>query len=179
MKIDKNRKEEYKIARSEERVAARNARKAERRVFRVKQITSEEEVKPKNFYSEELKARRKVKRERAKALIEKRKSTFVFQSINYPKFNKYDRKQLDAQVKFDNMIININQTKARAKKQSKEDKAKYKASLVAFKKTYVRKQVQQRLRQSPKICQQKIHNLEILMRQYAGCLCSLNGKTVK
>lgn len=37
------------------------------------------------------------------------------------------------------MIININQTKARAKKQSKEDKAKYKASLVAFKKTYVRK----------------------------------------
>lgn len=139
MKIDKNRKEEYKIARSEERVAARNARKAERRVFRVKQITSEEEVKPKNFYSEELKARRKVKREKAKALIEKRKSTFVFQSINYPKFNKYDRKQLDAQVKFDNMIININQTKARAKKQSKEDKAKYKASLVAFKKTYVRK----------------------------------------
>ena len=63
MKMDKNRKEEYKIARSEERVAARNARKAERRVFRVKQITSEEEVKPKNFYSEELKARRKVKRE--------------------------------------------------------------------------------------------------------------------
>lgn len=113
MKMDKNRKEEYKIARSEERVAARNARKAERRVFRVKQIVSEEEVKPKDFYSEELKARRKVKRERAKALIEKRKSTFVFQSINYPKFNKYDRKQLDAQVKFDNMIININQTKAR------------------------------------------------------------------
>lgn len=139
MKMDKNRKEEYKIARSEERVAARNARKAERRVFRVKQITSEEEVKPKNFYSEELKARRKVKRERAKALVEKRKSTFVFQSINYPRFNKYDRKQLDAQVKFDNMIINIKQTKARAKKQSKEDKAKYKASLVAFKKTYVRK----------------------------------------
>lgn len=139
MKMDKNRKEEYKIARSEERVAARNARKAERRVFRVKQITSEEEVKPKNFYSEELKARRKVKRERVKALVEKRKSTFVFQSINYPRFNKYDRKQLDAQVKFDHMIININQTKARAKKQSKEDKAKYKASLVAFKKTYVRK----------------------------------------
>jgi hypothetical protein len=139
MKMDKNRKEEYKIARSEERVAARNARKAERRVFRVKQIVSEEEVKPKDFYSEELKARRKVKRERAKALIEKRKSTFVFQSINYPKFNKYDRKQLDAQVKFDNMIININQTKARAKKQSKKDKAKYKASLVTFKKTYVRK----------------------------------------
>lgn len=49
MKIDKNRKEEYKIARSEERVAARNARKAERRVFRVKQITSEEEVKPKKL----------------------------------------------------------------------------------------------------------------------------------
>ena len=36
MKMDKNRKEEYKKARSEERVAARNARKAERRVFRVK-----------------------------------------------------------------------------------------------------------------------------------------------
>lgn len=139
MKMDKNRKEEYKIARSEERVAARNARKAERRVFRVKQIASEGEVKPKDFYSEELKARRKVKRERAKALIENRKRTFVFQSINYPKFNKYDRKQLDAQVKFDHMIINIKQTKARAKKQSKEDKAKYKASLVTFKETYVRK----------------------------------------
>jgi hypothetical protein len=139
MKIDKNRKEEYKIARSEERVAARNARKAERRVFRVKQITSEEEVKPKNFYSEELKARRKVKRERAKALVEKRKSTFVFQSINYPRFNKYDRKQLDAQVKFDHMIIHMKRSKAKSIKQSKEDKAKYKASLVAFKKTYVRK----------------------------------------
>lgn len=139
MKMDKNRKEEYKIARSEERVAARNARKAERRVFRVKQITSEEEVKSKNFYSEELKARRKVKRERVKALVEKRKSTFVFQSINYPKFNKYDRKQLDAQVKFDHMIIHMKQSKAKSIKQSKEDKAKYKASLVAFKKTYVRK----------------------------------------
>jgi hypothetical protein len=132
MKMDKNRKEEYKIARSEERVAAR-------RVFRVKQITSEEEVKPKNFYSEELKARRKVKRERAKTLVEKRKSTFVFQSINYPRFNKYDRKQLDAQVKFDHMIIHMKQSKAKSIKQSKEDKAKYKASLVAFKKTYVRK----------------------------------------
>lgn len=139
MKMDKNRKEEYKIARSEERVAARNARKAERRVFRVKQITSKEGVKPKNFYSEELKARRKVKRERAKALVEKRKSTFVFQSINYPRFNKYDRKQLDAQVKFDHMIIYMKQSKAKSIKQSKEDKAKYKASLVAFKKTYVRK----------------------------------------
>lgn len=178
MKMDKNRKEEYKIARSEERVAARNARKAERRVFRVKQITSEEEVKPKNFYSEELKARRKVKRERAKVLVEKIKSTFVFQSINYPRFNKYDRKQLDAQVKFDHMIIHMKQSKAKSIKQSKEDKAKYKASLVAFKKRMYEKQVQQRLRQPPKICQQ-IHNLEILMRQYAGCLCSLNGKTVK
>lgn len=140
MKMDKNRKEEYKKTRSEERVAARNARKAERRVFRVKQIVSEEEVKPKDFYSEELKARRKVKRERAKALIEKRKKVlFVFQSINYPKFNKYDRKQLDAQVKFDHMIIHMKQSKAKSIKQSKEDKAKYKASLVAFKKTYVRK----------------------------------------
>lgn len=178
MKMDKNRKEEYKIARSEERVAARNARKAERRVFQVKQIVSEEEVKPKDFYSEELKARRKVKRERAKALVEKRKSTFVFQSINYPRFNKYDRKQLDAQVKFDHMIIHMKQSKAKSIKQSKEDKAKYKASLQRLRKRMYEKQVQQRLRQPPKICQQ-IHNLEILMRQYAGCLCSLNGKTVK
>lgn len=178
MKMDKNRKEEYKIARSEERVAARNARKAERRVFRVKQIVSEGEIKPKDFYSEELKARRKVKRERVKALVEKRKSTFVFQSINYPKFNKYDRKQLDAQVKFDNMIININQTKLELRNKAKKTRLSTKLPLQRLRKRMYEKQVQQRLRQPPKICQQ-IHNLEILMRQYAGCLCSLNGKTVK
>jgi hypothetical protein len=37
------------------------------------------------------------------------------------------------------MIIHMKQSKAKSIKQSKEDKAKYKASLVAFKKTYVRK----------------------------------------
>lgn len=37
------------------------------------------------------------------------------------------------------MIIHMKQSKTASIKQSKEDKAKYKASLVAFKKTYVRK----------------------------------------
>ena len=34
MKMDKNRKEEYKIARSEERVAARNARKEDKAKYK-------------------------------------------------------------------------------------------------------------------------------------------------
>lgn len=173
MKMDKNRKEEYKIARSEERVAARNAQKAERRALQgVKMFVSEEEakarekegkkpivpkkwkedekkhllearnlprVKPKDFYSEELKVRRKAKRERLKVIHKKIEENFAPQAIFYPKFNKEIKSQIATQVEFDGMITRIKRLKATAKKQSKEDKAKYKASLVAFKKTYVRK----------------------------------------
>ncbi len=58
--------------------------------------------------------------------------------ISYPKFNKYNKKQLEAQAKFDMMILNIKQKRKESIKQSKEDKAKYKASLAAFKTNYVR-----------------------------------------
>lgn len=78
MKIDKNRKEEYKIARSEERVAARNARKAERRVFRVKQITSEEEVKPKTSIVKNLKLVEKLNEKEQKLLLKREKVLSYF-----------------------------------------------------------------------------------------------------
>lgn len=95
-------------------------------------------VEPKDFHSEELKARRKAKRERLKAIRRKMEIDYIPQAIRYPAISKIGKKQAAAQAKFNIMIINIKQLKAKAKKQSKEDKAKHKASLVAFKETYVR-----------------------------------------
>ena len=46
------------------------------------------------------------------------------------------------------MIIHMKQAKIASAKQSKEDKAKHKASLVAFKETYVHKVVQQKAKQA-------------------------------
>lgn len=167
MKIDERQKEEYKIARSKERIAARNARKESRRILQgAKMLISKEEIearekagkkpitpkkwkedekkrllearnslkaKPKDFYSEELKARRKAKKKRLRAIRKKIEESFNPQSIFYPKYNSHINPHIAAQAKFDIMILHIKQSKAAAKKQSKEDKAKYKASLVASK----------------------------------------------
>lgn len=46
-------------------------------------------TEPKSFYCEELKARRKAKRARLKALKAKRNSMFIPQKIKYPKFKSY------------------------------------------------------------------------------------------
>lgn len=139
MKLDKRQKEEYKIARSKERIVARNARKAERRALQKKhEAVPKEKIKPKDFYCEELKARRKAKKERLRAIRKKIKESFNTQAIFYPKYNSRINPHIAAQAEFDIMILHIKQSKATAKKQSKEDKAKYKASLVASK-THVKK----------------------------------------
>lgn len=85
-----------------------------------------------NYRRRELK-----KKSLLKALAEARKGHFKLQTPNYPQFNK-DNKLTTAQAKFNMMIIHMKQAEIASAKQSKEDKAKYKASLVAFKETYVR-----------------------------------------
>lgn len=170
MKMDKNRKEEYKIARSKERVKMRNLWKQSRRSLQgCKMLVLAEEVKarerlgkkpitpkkwkeernakireaqqlsansnniPKDFYCNELKERRKAKKKRKKALILKVKEAMLTNVVKH----ELNQKNTEAIKHVIMLTSKLNKTIAR--KQSKEDKAKYKASLVAFKETYVRK----------------------------------------
>lgn len=170
MKIDKNRKEEYKIARSKERVNLRNLWKQSRKSLQCcKMIVLAEEVKareklgkkpitpkkwkeernakireaqqlsansnniPKDFYCNELKERRKAKKERKKALMLKVKEAMLTNVV------KHELNQKNTEAIKHVIMLTSKLNKAIARKQSKEDKAKYKASLVAFKKAYVRK----------------------------------------
>lgn len=170
MKMDKNRKEEYKIARSKERVKMRNLWKQSRRSLQeCKMLVLAEEVEarerlgkkpitpkkwkeernvkiheaqqlsansnniPKDFYCNELKERRKAKKERKKALILKVKESMLTNVVKH----ELNQKNTEAIKHVIMLTSKLNKTIAR--KQSKEDKAKYKASLVAFKETYVRK----------------------------------------
>lgn len=170
MKIDKNRKEEYKIARSKERVKLRNLWKQSRRSLQgCKMLVLAEEVEarerlgkkpitpkkwkeernakiheaqqlsansnniPKDFYCDELKERRKAKKGRKKALILKVKESMLTNVVKH----ELNQKNTEAIKHVIMLTSKLNKTIAR--KQSKEDKAKYKASLVAFKETYVRK----------------------------------------
>lgn len=48
------------------------------------------------------------------------------------------KEHIEAQTKWDMMILHMKEAVRSAKKQSVEDKAKYKASLVAFKEAHVR-----------------------------------------
>lgn len=84
-----------------------------------------------------LQEKRAKRKAHLKVLAEARKEHFKLQTPNYPQFNK-DNKLTTAQAKFNMMIIHMKQAKIASAKQSKEDKAKHKASLVAFKETYVR-----------------------------------------
>lgn len=99
------------------------------------QAKTPKDVKPKDFYSEELKSRRKAKREHLKTIVDKRKESFKLQSTSYSKQNE---KQSIAQAKFNMMILAMKEKQKLSKKQSKEDKAKHKASLAASK-THVKK----------------------------------------
>lgn len=170
MKIDKNRKEEYKIARSKERVKLRNLWKQSRRslqgckmlvlaeevearerlgkkpiipkkwkeernakIYKAQQLSANSNNIPKDFYCNELKERRKAKKERKKALILKVKESMLTNVVKH----ELNQKNTEAIKHVIMLTSKLNKTIAR--KQSKEDKAKYKASLVAFKETYVRK----------------------------------------
>jgi hypothetical protein len=84
-----------------------------------------------------LQEKRAKRKAHLKVLAEARKEHFKLQTPNYPQFNK-DNKLTTAQAKFNMMIIHMKQAKIASAKQSKEDKAKHKASLVAFKETYKR-----------------------------------------
>lgn len=84
-----------------------------------------------------LQEKRAKRKAYLKALAEARKEHFKLQTPNYPQFNK-DNKLTTAQAKFNMMIIHMKRAEIASAKQSKEDKAKHKASLVAFKETYVR-----------------------------------------
>lgn len=136
MKMDDNKKQ-FKEARSKARVEARNARKA------AAKITSERKprVKGENtcpaWNDPKLKEKRAKRKAHLKALAEAREKAYIPQAISYPKFNR-NKKLAENQAKFDMMLITMRQAKVASTKQSKEDKAKYKASLVAFKETHVR-----------------------------------------
>ena len=170
MTIDKNRKEEYKRARSKERVKLRNLWKQSRRslqgckmlvlaeevearerlgkkpiipkkwkeernakIYKAQQLSANSNNIPKDFYCNELKERRKAKKERKKALILKVKESMLTNVVKH----ELNQKNTEAIKHVIMLTSKLNKTIAR--KQSKEDKAKYKASLVAFKETYVRK----------------------------------------
>ena len=151
--MDKNNKQ-YKIARSKERIKLRNLWKASRRSLQgCKMLISAEEAEarekagkkpivpkkwkeernarireahersakidfqPKDFHCDELKERRKAKKAHRKALMLKAKDVDAIKHT---------------------IVLTAKLDRAIARKQSKEDKAKYKASLVEFKTKYVR-----------------------------------------
>lgn len=169
MKMDKNRKEEYKIARSKERVKLRNLWKQSRKslqgckmlvlaeeiearkrlgkksitpkkwkeerntkIHEAQQLSANSNNIPKDFYCDELKERRKAKKERKKALILKVKEAMLTNVVKH----ELNQKNTEAIKHVIMLTSKLNKTIAR--KQSKEDKAKYKASLVEFKTKYVR-----------------------------------------
>lgn len=129
---------EAKIARSKARVEARNAYKVTARTTSGRKPKVKGENTCPMWNDPKLKEKRAKRKAHLKVLAEARKEHFKLQTPSYPRFNK-DDKLTTAQAKFNMMIIRMKQAKIASAKQSKEDKAKYKASLVAFKKTYVRK----------------------------------------
>lgn len=126
---------QYKIARSKARVEARNAYKA----AQAKISGRKSKVKGENtcpaWDDPELVAKRKAKKEHMKKLAAKRAESFKPQAINYI---KKQSSQIEAQAKYNMFLIVTKQNKVKSAQQSKEDKAKHKASLVEFKTKYVR-----------------------------------------
>lgn len=98
-------------------------------------------VPPKDFYSEELKARRKAKKAHLKDLQKKASEKFKLQVISYIKIRANAIKKLEKMAKFSAFIDKITRDKKISLLQSKIDKAKHKASLAAFKQTYVQKKL--------------------------------------
>lgn len=128
----------YRIARSKSRIEARNKYKATTRITSGKKPKVKGENTCLEWDDPKLQEKRAKRRAHLKALAKAKKDAFKLQAPNYSQFNKNSR-EITAQAKFNIMIIHMKQSKALSIKQSKEDKAKYKTSLVAFKKTYVRK----------------------------------------
>lgn len=126
---------EAKIARSKARVAARNAYKAEQAKTSGKKPKIEGENTCPAWNDPKLVAMRKAKKERMKKLAAKRTESFKPQAINYI---KKQIGQTEAQARYDMSLITAKQAKAKSAQQSKEDKAKHKASLIEFKTKYVR-----------------------------------------
>lgn len=126
---------ETKIARNKARVEARNAYKAEQ----AKILGRKPKVKGENtcpaWDDPKLVAKRKAKKEHMKKLAAKRAKSFKPQAINYI---KKQIGQTEAQAKFNMFLIAVKQAKVKSAQQSKEDKAKHKASLIEFKTKYVR-----------------------------------------
>lgn len=90
------------------------------------------DFQPKDFHCDELKERRKAKKAHKKALMLKAKEAMLTKAIKKVLKHKDPRETkhvIMLTAKLDRVI---------ARKQSKEDKAKYKASLVEFKTKYVR-----------------------------------------
>lgn len=98
-------------------------------------------VPPKDFYSEELKARREAKKAHLKDLQKRASEKFKLQVISYIKIRANTIKKLEKMAKFSAFIDKMKRDKKISLLQSKIDKAKHKASLAAFKQTYVQKKL--------------------------------------
>ena len=103
------------------------------RIREARERSAKVDFQPKDFHCDELKERRKAKKAHRKALMLKAKEAMLTKAI------KRGLKHKDVDAIKHTIVLTAKLDRAIARKQSKEDKAKYKASLVAFKKTYVRK----------------------------------------
>lgn len=126
---------EAKIARSKAKVKARNAYKAAKAQISGRNPKVKGENTCPTWDDPKLVAKRKAKKERMKKLAVERDESFKPQAINYI---KKQSSQIEAQAKFNMFLITVKQAKVKSAQQSKEDKAKHKASLVEFKTKYVR-----------------------------------------
>lgn len=96
------------------------------RIREARERSAKIDFQPKDFHCDELKERRKAKKAHRKALILKTKEAMLTKAI------KRGLKHKDADAIKHTIILTAKLDRAIAKKQSKEDKAKYKASLVEF-----------------------------------------------
>ena len=103
------------------------------RIREARERSAKIDFQPKDFHCNELKERRKAKKAHRKALMLKAKEAMLTKAI------KRGLKHKDVDAIKHTIVLTAKLDRAIAKKQSKEDKAKHKASLVALKKAYVRK----------------------------------------
>lgn len=102
------------------------------RIREARERSAKINFQPKDFHCDELKERRKAKKAHRKALMLKAKEAMLTKAI------KHGLKHKDVNAIKHTIVLTAKLDRAIARKQSKEDKAKYKASLVEFKKNYVR-----------------------------------------
>lgn len=126
---------EAKIARNKARVECRNAYKSAMKVISGRKPKVKGENTCLAWDDPKLVAKRKAKKEHIKKLAVKHAESFKSQAINYI---KKQISQTEAQARYDMFLITAKQAKAKSAQQSKEDKAKHKASLIEFKTKYVR-----------------------------------------